>query len=470
MFSQSFEKSILVDIPGDNYDYDLLTADPHYGAEAFITWVNKYDSNYTIYLKRISPEIGESNIVISSDEGVKSNPEVALNRFVQGIKIVWQNYTNNYYQIVGINYLNDSLSSQFVIRDSLTNDPQITLSTHRLAWIENGNLLMKEFYPNLSESILIDSLNCMTPNLIMNDNLIGTQILYVKSNQDSLNVKIARYDNWHQQYEYKFLSNGVLNTNPQFGIIDAITFQTYENNIWKCVTAGYYDGTLDTTQNQDCNYRNPFLFRYGVPTSSTENKTPFFLAFDTDSLTNNNEIFIKPFYFGLNYNLINISNSEGNDYNPRVGYIANNDSIYVAIFWLHEYNSKTDIWMAKTVFDPIYTSVKSESINTTTFELQQNYPNPFNPTTKIRFTIPLFTHPTIPSREGTERSDRGVLVTLKVYDILGNEITTLVNESRAPGTYEVEFNSLSGELSSGIYIYRLSTAGFSDSKKLVLMK
>jgi hypothetical protein len=107
------------------------------------------------------------------------------------------------------------------------------------------------------------------------------------------------------------------------------------------------------------------------------------------------------------------------------------------------------------------------------YRLLNAYPNPFNPTTTIRFTIPVFTHPSIPSREGKERSDRGVLVTLKVYDILGNEITTLVNEPKSPGTYEVEFNSLSGEvgnLSSGIYIYRLSTGKFTASKKLVLMK
>jgi len=83
--------------------------------------------------------------------------------------------------------------------------------------------------------------------------------------------------------------------------------------------------------------------------------------------------------------------------------------------------------------------------------LQQNYPNPFNPITNIQFNI----------------ADIG-FVTLKVYDVLGNEVATLVNEEKPSGSYKVDFDG-SG-LPSGIYIYRLITAKFSDSKKLMLLK
>ncbi len=102
------------------------------------------------------------------------------------------------------------------------------------------------------------------------------------------------------------------------------------------------------------------------------------------------------------------------------------------------------------------------------FLLKQNYPNPFNPTTKIEFTIPFFTHPSIPSREGKERSDRGVLVTLKIYDMLGNEITTLLNEQKLPGEYAVEFNA--DGLASGVYYFRLQSGDFVESKKMLLLK
>jgi hypothetical protein len=90
------------------------------------------------------------------------------------------------------------------------------------------------------------------------------------------------------------------------------------------------------------------------------------------------------------------------------------------------------------------------------FSLSQNYPNPFNPVTKIRFEVPL-------SKGGL----KGV-VSLKVFDITGKEVATLLNEQLQPGTYEVTFNALT--LSSGIYYYRLTSDGFSETKKMMLVK
>ena len=93
--------------------------------------------------------------------------------------------------------------------------------------------------------------------------------------------------------------------------------------------------------------------------------------------------------------------------------------------------------------------------------LFQNYPNPFNPTTKISFSIPL-------SRGVSADGGRGVLVKLKIFDILGREVSTLVNESLKPGTYEVEFDGSS--FASGVYFYSLITNEFTETKKLILLK
>ena len=92
------------------------------------------------------------------------------------------------------------------------------------------------------------------------------------------------------------------------------------------------------------------------------------------------------------------------------------------------------------------------------FNLLQNYPNPFNPNTTIEFRI----------------ADFG-FVSLKVYDILGNEVASLVDEYRPAGKYTVEFNSHSGlsgirELPSGVYVYQLNAGGFVKSKKMILLK
>ena len=93
------------------------------------------------------------------------------------------------------------------------------------------------------------------------------------------------------------------------------------------------------------------------------------------------------------------------------------------------------------------------------YKLYQNYPNPFNPTTTIKFDIskgfPI----------GAFENDK---VVLKVYDILGREIKTLVNEKLTPGSYEVIFNG--SNLTSGIYFYKLMIGNFTDTKKMILIK
>jgi hypothetical protein len=113
------------------------------------------------------------------------------------------------------------------------------------------------------------------------------------------------------------------------------------------------------------------------------------------------------------------------------------------------------------------------------YVLFQNYPNPFNPTTTIRFNIP--TSPLNPSPYQGE-GNRERLVTLKVYDILGSEVATLVNEKIPAGSYEIEFNVLSHSgasrnLPSGVYFYQLrvnpvngGAGNYTETKKMLLIK
>ncbi len=104
------------------------------------------------------------------------------------------------------------------------------------------------------------------------------------------------------------------------------------------------------------------------------------------------------------------------------------------------------------VYTPEPLSVKeNNTLEPEEFFISQNYPNPFNPTTSIQYAI------------GNRQ-----FVTIKVYDVLGNEVGILVNEEKPAGEYEVTFNS-SG-LASGVYVYKLTSGNFSESKKLILLK
>jgi hypothetical protein len=97
------------------------------------------------------------------------------------------------------------------------------------------------------------------------------------------------------------------------------------------------------------------------------------------------------------------------------------------------------------------TAVKDPPVVSGSYSLQQNYPNPFNPTTNFGFRIANFG-----------------FVSLKLFDIVGREVATLVNEEKSPGYYKVEFDG--SRLASGVYFCRLQAGGFTDTKKIILLR
>jgi len=119
-------------------------------------------------------------------------------------------------------------------------------------------------------------------------------------------------------------------------------------------------------------------------------------------------------------------------------------------------------WENLALFDfngEVLNSIKAFNNNTVkvntddrfVFELNQNYPNPFNPVTIIEYSLP-----------------RKMFVILKIYDLLGNELSTLVNETKESGTYEIKFDA--SDLPSGVYFYSLNIDGFFQVKKMILTK
>jgi len=113
--------------------------------------------------------------------------------------------------------------------------------------------------------------------------------------------------------------------------------------------------------------------------------------------------------------------------------------------WEHPYR-----WVNTWIGDQ-WTGVDGDANEVLTYNLEQNYPNPFNPTTLIQYSL-----------------QKSGIVTLKVYDMLGREIKTLVNENQNAGSHVIEFNAQN--LASGVYLYRLETGSFTQVKKMIFMK
>lgn len=141
--------------------------------------------------------------------------------------------------------------------------------------------------------------------------------------------------------------------------------------------------------------------------------------------------------------LVDCSGIESGSYYLRLNTAVNEEvNLYVGDI------QRDDIVLEKQ--NLIVRNFKGEGIPTS-YDLAQNYPNPFNPSTTIRYQLP---------QDG--------IVTLKIYDVLGSEIATLVNEEKVAGKYEVNFNASS--LASGVYIYKIQAGEFVSSKKMMLLK
>ncbi len=141
--------------------------------------------------------------------------------------------------------------------------------------------------------------------------------------------------------------------------------------------------------------------------------------------------------------LIDCSGIQSGNYYLRL-FTSSNDNVDLSISDIQ----RDDIVLEKS--NLLVRNFKGEGIPTV-YDLAQNFPNPFNPSTAIRYQIP---------QDG--------IVTLKIYDILGSEVATLVNEEKVAGKYEVNFNASS--LASGVYIYKIQSGSFINSKKMLLLK
>ncbi|MHB8579194.1 MAG: T9SS type A sorting domain-containing protein [Ignavibacteriaceae bacterium] len=452
--AQSFTTSPYITIQGNNSQIDVVIGGFfNYAQQAFISWVNQNNNVYKIYLRQTSPDSGK-NVLIFSDTNQIENPKIAFIDNSSNIRIVWQSYINNHWQILSREIINDTLGNVESMTDSLNDNITPALGSQILAWIQNGKLLLRYLDSVKTPIITLDSVDCSNPEVGNNELYIG----YEKGAVGNRQIYSASYYGYPiSAWAFTKISGGGDNINPSIGPFDPssyfISYQTKHNGVWKIVSNIIRN---DTTGNINYNCENPsqFVYLIAIPVYQHVKKisnspTPFFIVYDSDSLSSNREIMLNySLIQGYNDTTIKLSNSPGDDYKPIIS-IYHSDTTYIAVFWTHEENGKKDIWMAKTIYIPFIWQPPFLRLNN--YTLEQNYPNPFNPVTTINYTIA--------SKD---------FVTIKVFDVLGKEIATLVNEEELAGSYSVNFNA--SKLSSGVYFYRMQAGGFVETKKLILMK
>ncbi len=262
-------------------------------------------------------------------------------------------------------------------------------------------------YNSFNDVVLIDSLNCF----VVGRNLDGGRILH------TTNGGI----NWEEQnYSLNGFFSGVSFSNALHGTIIGYDFDEAKGIIIHTTNGG----NTWNLKNDNLNNYNPVY--YDIE----------FLDSLSGIIIGRNGLIIQTSDGGLTWN----KRESGTNNDLYKVTLLGNNKFFITASW--ETILKGDI---VTSVDEFENTIPNK------FELSQNFPNPFNPSTKINYSVPQIS-----------------FVTLKVYDILGKEVSTLVNEEKTIGNYEINFDA--NNLSSGVYFYRMQAGEFSETKKFILLR
>jgi hypothetical protein len=392
--------------------------------------------------------VENNNINLSTIECINSNNP---GEFLDSIIVI---FSSGFRKKLTYYYNNDFSLHYFTFANSWDNDEWIILDRNINTYSSNGNLELilweslndsGEWYNSAKDIFTYDSLNNKTVHLfqIFNGqvliNHVRTEYWYTTTN----NITSSLTQSWDGHWVN---SNKTINYYNNLNLKDSSLLQIWEGEQWVNYQLNHYE--------YDENFK---VIKNQVKRRQGDDLSDFargFLKYDVNNnceletwelYSNNNwENWFRKLYEYNNKNLIHQYGEDwiNNQWVPSDGglMITNPDGV------MHGF-------LAKEMF--LYYSklsgVEKEDNIVDNYFLLQNYPNPFNPLTNIRFALP-------------EDAD----VKLTIYDILGREVSTLVNEFRSKGYYNVTFDG--SKLSSGVYIYKLEANDKVFTKKLMLMK
>jgi len=450
-----FEAEPLVQVSGSNTQISISI---RYGGSEYMTWINQSDSIYSLYMRRIFPVL-EVPIQIESTRNPLIDPDIQINPWGHGVKLIWSENYGDFWRLNHRDYLDGAWSARKVIADSLQDSVLSSAGIYRVCWTSAGDLYTAQLFSSPDDTtwqrpILVDSNNCSNPVISPGECRSNATIVYEKAFDDSVQIRRASWSEWSGQWKYSVLSEARLNRGPRFGPGEGLSFETWQDSVWQASYAKYgWMENFVTTSNRTVNYRHPMRYMFPLPIKSQRDTLyDYLLVFDSDSLANNAEIMglLQP-PFSEENELISISRLPGNDTWPCLATCQSGDSTIVAVIWQHETDSGTEIWWARAPFRRIYGAIDEGETQPDSFTLSQNYPNPFNAGTTIRYTL-----------------TRSETVRLSIWNTNGQKLKDLVDSHQEPGSYSLQWTA--AEISSGIYFYKLSIGDQSMTRKCLDLK
>lgn len=438
------------------------------------------DSLYLVYGKaqeikmKYSTNLGttwSAEINVSSSTAIETDPSIAVD---SGgiIHVVWNDYRNGneetYYRRSTdrgntwgseINLSNDTAfqrqpdiaaDGQYVYVvwwDNRNTNPEIYLrrSTDIGATWEALNRITNCTFPSERPSITVDKNG--TLHLVWYDWCVGNLANIFYSYSQNRGVT------WGAPLKVTNATTGQLYGQPYLIVDNSL------NRYLVCVKgAKPYLDVYYFFSNDGINWSNEVRLNIGIDTAKSNHPriayspTMGLIVPWQDNTVGNKYNYVTSSNFGTSWFSIYTLRQNNNTYAAPDVVTDHNGNFH--LIWEDDRNGSREIYYRKG--SPSVTGEeRGENSPPLDFVLYQNYPNPFNPTTKIQFSIPVGT-------------GRHLSVQMKVYDILGSEVATLVNEEMKPGTYEVKFDG--SNYPRGVYFYQLISGGYLQTKKMLIIK
>ena len=437
------------------------------GSYIHVVWMDNRDGNYEIYYKRSTDEgvTWGADTRMTNNTGTSGYPSIAVSGSI--VHLVWfDNIDLNeeiYYKRSTDGGANWGTDTRLTNNNEWSEVPSVTAigSLVQVVWVDNRNGNPEIYHKRSTDNgvswgadlrLTINTGASWYPcvsgsgsyvHLVWQDDRDGNTEIYYKRSTDG-------GGSWSA--DTRLTTNSSDSEFPSVSVSGSAV-----HVVWVDLRDGnreiYYKRSADNGENWGADTRftnNTATSRFPTATASGS----LVHVVWEDNRDANYEIYYKRSTdSGISWSTdTRLTNLAGTSYHP---YVAVSGTI-VHVVWYDGRDNNDEIYYKR---NPTGNVVDVNNIGNEipdSYKLYQNYPNPFNPVTKIRFTL---------REEGKGKKEETRLI---IYDILGKEVHTLVNEQLSPGMYEVTFDG--ADFPSGIYFYQLRTENFIETKKLVLLK
>jgi hypothetical protein len=436
-----------------------------------VVWYDTREGNWELFYKR-STDMGitwESDVTLTNyDNLISSFPSIAVSG--NNVYVVWDDSRNNnneiYFKRSTDQGLSWSTDNRLTNNSAYSLNPSLAVSDSFLhvVWGDSRDGNTEIYYKRSTDGGIsweADLRMTNNPNTSVNASIAISDSLAIVVWEDSRNGNYEIYyklstdsgTNW--SVDLRLTNTAAISRHPSVVIASSVIHVIWEDTP-EVQPEIYYQRSTDAgntweAQKRLTNDQNVSEF----PSIAASGSVLHAVWSDRTSSSQTEIYYNRSIDAGLNWESnIRLTDATGLSDFPMIA-ISGSD---VHTIWRDNRDGNLEIYYKKNPSGNV-TSLENIKLELPEkYVLEQNYPNPFNPSTKIKYTIPYAT------LSGAKWSQ----VQLKVYDVLGNEVTTLINEVKPAGNYEVDFNA--SKFSSGVYFYKLQAGEFISTKKMTLIK